>query len=72
MEVSKKTAQAIVYAIKYHLEINGLTEIQEARWLAIGLAADIKRIMQREANPPLYCGGCGYCLDCLRLERENA
>ncbi len=48
MEISKKAAQAIVYAINYHLEEAGLSETRTARLMAVSLASDIKRIMAEE------------------------
>ncbi len=51
MEISEKAAQAIVYAINFHLEEQGLTNVRQARLLAIALAGDVKRIMAKELNP---------------------
>ena len=50
VEISEKAAQAIVYAIKYNLEEQGLTDVREARLMAIALAGDVKRIMLKELN----------------------
>ena len=47
-EISEKAAQAIVYAIKYNLEVWGLDNVKEARNMAIALAGDVKRIMLKE------------------------
>jgi hypothetical protein len=53
MEISNEAAQAIVYAINYHLEEQGLSNIRSARILAIQLAADVKRIMVKEYQDSL-------------------
>jgi hypothetical protein len=50
VEISKESAQAIVYAINYHLEDLGLNHIPQARALAIQVAADVKRIMLEESK----------------------
>ena len=52
IEISEKAAQAIVYAIKYNLEEQGLTDVREARLMAIALAGDVKRIMLKERDVP--------------------
>ena len=52
-DISRKAAQAIVYAINFHLEDAGLLEVRTARLMAIGLAATIRQIMLEEMNPNL-------------------
>ena len=51
VQVSNEAAQAIVYAINYGLEVTGLERVAAGRFLAIQIAADVKRIMAKELNP---------------------
>lgn len=50
IQVSPETASKILKLIRWHLDENGLAKNQAARWLAIGLAADMKRLMYEEYN----------------------
>lgn len=56
VELSKDAAQAIVYAINFHLEDQGLDRIPQARALAILVAAEVKRVVTKEFNPEPLLG----------------
>jgi hypothetical protein len=39
--------------------------------LGVSHGGVVARIIAAMRVPPLHCGGCGKCLDCLRRERGN-